>query len=230
MKGGRLVLVAAAAFVLVAAGVAAAAILLVHGRSSAAPLVTIDAADPAVPAAVQSRLGLSTLGRRPAPGLTLVDQRGRTVSLASLRGKVVVLEFFDPVCTDICPIVSQEYVEANRLLGAAARRAAFVAVNVNQYHRSVAAVAGFSRKHGLDGIPSWHFLTGPTVTLQKIWKAYGVAVQPNPSGDVVHSSLVYFIDAKGRERYLAMPDRNKKGIGAWAHGIAAVVRALAPAA
>ena len=64
----------------------------------------------------------------------------------------------------------------------------------------------------------------------EVWKAYGVAVQPNPSGDVVHSSLVYFIDAKGHERYLAMPDRNKKGIDAWAHGIAAVVRALAPAA
>ena len=179
---------------------------------------------------MQSRLGLSSLGSRPAPGLSLVDQRGRTVSLASLRGRVVVLEFFDPVCTDICPIVSQEYVEANRLLGAAARKAAFVAVNVNQYHRSVADVAGFSRKHGLDGIASWHFLTGPTATLQRIWQAYGVAVQPNPSGDVVHSSLVYFIDAKGRERYLAMPDRNKKGIDAWAHGIAAVVRALAPAA
>ena len=222
-------LAAVAAVVLVGAGATAAAVLLTHGKSAPQPLVA-DPVDAAVPAAVQSRLGLSSLGSRPAPGLSLVDQRGRTVSLASLRGRVVVLEFFDPVCTDICPIVSQEYVEANRLLGAAARKAAFVAVNVNQYHRSVADVAGFSRKHGLDGIASWHFLTGPTSTLQRIWQAYGVAVQPNPSGDVVHSSLVYFIDAKGRERYLAMPDRNKKGIDAWAHGIAAVVRALAPAA
>ena len=43
-----------------------------------------------------------------APGFTLTDQNGHTMSLASLRGKVVVLEFMDPHCTDICPIVSQE--------------------------------------------------------------------------------------------------------------------------
>src|SRR5260370_82027 len=40
-----------------------------------------------------------------APGFTLTDQRGHTMSLASLRGKAVVLEFMDPHCTDICPIV-----------------------------------------------------------------------------------------------------------------------------
>jgi protein SCO1 len=59
---------------------------------------------------------------RPALGFTLTDQDGRTLALSALRSKVVVLEFMDPHCTDICPIVSQEYVDAYRDLGALAAR------------------------------------------------------------------------------------------------------------
>jgi len=47
-----------------------------------------------------------------APGFLLTDQAGHAVSLTSLRGRVVVLEFMDPHCTCICPIVSQEFISA----------------------------------------------------------------------------------------------------------------------
>ena len=60
---------------------------------------------------------LSPVPATRAPGFTLTDQQGHTMSLASLRGKVVVLEFMDPHCTDICPIVSQEFVDAYHKLG-----------------------------------------------------------------------------------------------------------------
>ena len=69
-----------------------------------------------------------------APGFTLTDQRGHTLSLASLRGKVVVLEFMDPHCTDICPIVSEEFMNAYHDLGALAGKVVFAAINVNSYH------------------------------------------------------------------------------------------------
>lgn len=52
-----------------------------------------------------------------APGFTLTDQDGQAMSLASLRGRAVVLEFMDPHCTDICPIVSREFIDAYRDLG-----------------------------------------------------------------------------------------------------------------
>jgi len=38
-----------------------------------------------------------------AAAFTLTDQHGRVVTLASLRGKVVLLGFLDPVCTSDCP-------------------------------------------------------------------------------------------------------------------------------
>src|SRR5262249_22094053 len=79
-----------------------------------------------------------------APGFRFTDQHGHTMTLASLRGKVVVLEFMDPHCTDICPIVSQEFVDAHRLLGGQASKIVFAAINVNQYHATARDMAAES--------------------------------------------------------------------------------------
>ena len=183
-------------------------------------------------------MGLSPVPARPAPGFTLTDQDGRTLSLSSLRGKVVVLEFMDPHCTDICPIVSQEYVDAYRDLGRLAGTVVFAAINVNQYHAAVTDMMAYSREQRLITIPDWHFLTGPVPDLRKVWGSYEIAVQaPSPNADIVHTSAVYFIDPNGQERFVAAPmaDHTSSGasylpagqITAWGQGIAQVARALA---
>ncbi len=169
----------------------------------------------------QQLMGLTALDNpvRTAPDFQLTDQNGKTVSLSSLKGKVVVLDFMDPVCTDICPIVSAELVKANQLLGNKAQDVEFLAVNVNQYHESEADVRKFSKAHGLEQLPNWHFLTGNTAALKAVWKAYGISVVPNPTGDVEHSSFMFFIDKQGNEAYVANPDNSKSTIGKWAQGI-----------
>jgi len=194
----------------------------------------------ALPASQVNLMGLTNAGNRVAPDVTLTDQHGAAVSLASLRGKAVVLEFMDPHCTDICPIISQELVDAYRDLGPSASKVAFVAVNVNPYYTSRAAVATFTAEHGLDHVPTWHFLTGPVAALRTAWSSYGVTVEPRgPNLDVLHSSLMYFIDASGHERWLANPTDSKTPAGTgylppsqitqWGHDIAAVSRQLLPA-
>jgi cytochrome oxidase Cu insertion factor (SCO1/SenC/PrrC family) len=195
-----------------------------------------------IPANVSTSLAdlmqLSPLPHQPAPGFTLTDQAGRTLSLSDLRGKVVVLEFMDPHCTDICPIVSQEFVDAYHDLGPAAGKVVFAAVNVNQYYESVANVAAFSREHALTSIPGWHFFTGPTASLRTIWRDYNIDVQaPNPNADIIHTSAIYFIDARGRAAFLASPqvDHTAKGaaylpagqLADWGRGIALIARHLA---
>jgi protein SCO1/2 len=163
-----------------------------------------------IPASISTRLanlmGLSPLPRTPAPGFTLTDQAGRTMSMPAFRGKVVVLQFMDDHCTDICPIVAQEFVDAYRDLGPRAGNVVFAAVNINPYHRSVPAVAAFSAEHQLTSIPGWHFFTGSLAALRAAWHGYNISVgAPNPNGDIIHTSAIYFIDPEGRERYLALP-------------------------
>jgi cytochrome oxidase Cu insertion factor (SCO1/SenC/PrrC family) len=191
-----------------------------------------------VPTKTADLMQLSPIPRSGAPNFTLTDQAGQVMSMASLQGKVVVLEFMDPHCTDICPIVSQEFIGAYRDLGALRSRVVFLAVNVNEYHLKVSEMAAFTDEQHLNTVPAWHFLTGTFPVLRGIWHAYGEEVEdPSPNADVIHSSFMYFIDPQGRERYLANPmvDHTKSGSAylpasqqaAWAHGIAGVARQLA---
>lgn len=194
-----------------------------------------------VPASVSTHIAdlmaLSPVPARPAPNFTLTDQNGRTMSLSSFKGKAVVLEFMDPHCIDICPIVSREFVDAYHNLGSNASKVVFIAINVNQYYASVADMATFTTEHQLNVIPSWHFFTGTVGQLTAIWHAYGVEViAPNPNKDIVHTSIIYFIDPSGRERFLANPvvDHTRKGtaflpapsITSWGQGISLTVQNL----
>src|ERR1019366_5665924 len=58
------------------------------------------------------------------------------MSLSSLQGKTVVLEFTDPHCVDICPIVSQEFVDAYHDLGTPCSGVVFAAGNGNRARRA----------------------------------------------------------------------------------------------
>jgi len=205
------------------------------GKSTQPPVRTTG-----IPKTVSTKLAnmmqLSPVPLHKAPGFTLMDQSGHPVSLASLHGHPVVLTFMDPHCTDICPLVSREFVNAYKDLGAAGRNVVFIAVNVNPYHHSTADTAKYSSAEGLSSIPTWHFVTGSVASMQKVWSNYAIQVQaPNPDADVIHTSLIYFIDPQGRERYLAAPmvDHTKSGtaflppgqLAAWGKGIALVTRA-----
>jgi cytochrome oxidase Cu insertion factor (SCO1/SenC/PrrC family) len=165
-------------------------------------------------------MSLSPVPVKTAPGFTFTDQNGLAVSLEAFRGRSVVLEFMDPRCTDICPIVSQEFSVAYRDLGARADQVVFLAINVNQFHEDVGSILQFTNEQRLGRLPTWHFLTGSTAALQAAWRAYGVAVEPNQTGDVIHTSLMYFIDPAGQERYVAVPQDSTSYLDQWGGGIA----------
>ena len=231
---GRSLMIAMGILVVVAG--AFAYVAYVH-REKTNTLIRVTGIPPSVSTPLASLMALSPVPRKPAPAFTLVDQHGRTLSLSSFRGRAVVLEFMDTHCTDICPIVSQEFIDAYHDLGAAAKHVVFLAINVNKYHARVADVAAFSKEHQLNSIPSWHFFTGSVAALGSVWKEYGILVQaPSPNADIIHSSFVFFIDPNGKERYLANPMDYHTSTGvaylptgqltSWGQGVALVARSL----
>jgi cytochrome oxidase Cu insertion factor (SCO1/SenC/PrrC family) len=233
---GRILVLGAIA-VAVTVAVAVAAFMVLRKPDAAAPRPS--GLPAGVPTSLANEMLLTPLPHGQAPGFTLTDQAGQTMTLSALRGKVVVLQFMDPHCTDICPIVSQEFVSAYHKLGPAARHVVFAAINVNQYHASVANMAAYSRREGLNTIPSWHFFTGPVPALKTTWRDYHIAVEARgPDADIVHTSAIYFIDPQGREAFLASPmvDHKPDGtaflparqIAQWATGIALIARHMAP--
>jgi cytochrome oxidase Cu insertion factor (SCO1/SenC/PrrC family) len=155
-------------------------------------------ADPILALAIA---GGSTRLDLPAPGFTLTDQDGRAVSLASLRGKVVLMTFLDPVCTTDCPIIAQELKQTGQLLGAQDAHVELVAVVANPSYRSIAFTQAFDRQEGLAAVPNWLYLTGSLSQLGAVWRQYGITVQNLPAGAMsAHNDLAVVIDSAGKIR------------------------------
>ena len=165
------------------------------------PFAAATASATADPVIAQAINGPSSPLDYRAPAFQLTDQHHRQVSLASLRGKVILLTFLDPVCTDQCPLIAQEFRQASQLLGAAARRVELVAIVANPIYRQVAFTQAFDRQEHLDTLPNWLFLTGSLPQLRQVWRSYAVDAQVLPGGQMIgHSELAYVIGADGRMR------------------------------
>ncbi|MGO9455418.1 MAG: SCO family protein [Acidimicrobiales bacterium] len=187
----------------------AAVVVVGVGAVPMAAASTDPHADPIISEALD---GPPTPSDAPAPPFTLTDQDGRTVTLSSLRGKAVALTFLDPVCTSDCPLIAQEFHQADSMLGTVGKRAVFVAVVTNPIYNTIAATRAFDRQEGLSGVSNWLYLTGSVTQLEKVWSAYGVEVQVTPAGSMVdHSEIAYVIDAKGRTRAVLTADPGTGG-------------------
>ena len=167
----------------------------------AAPMAFASANRNADPIIAQALAGASGPMNEPAPGFTLTSQNGHQVSLSSLRGKVVLLTFLDPVCTTDCPIIAQELRAADAMLGAKAGGTELVAVVANPTYTSTAFTAAFTRQEGLSQVPNWLYLTGSLSQLVPVWHQYGIEVQNLPAGAMsAHNDLAFVISATGRLR------------------------------
>ena len=185
-------------------GAVAALGIILLGAAPMAAAATNRTADPILALAIE---GDSSAMDIPAYGFQLTDQSGHPVSLASLRGKVVLMTFLDPVCTSDCPIIGAEFKEAGVLLGPADKDVELVAIVANPIYRSAEFTQAFDREEGLAAVPNWLFLTGSVSELTQVWKHYGVAVLDLPAGSMVdHSDVAMIIDRTGHIREVVGAD------------------------
>jgi cytochrome oxidase Cu insertion factor (SCO1/SenC/PrrC family) len=179
-------------------GAVAALAIIVLGAAPMAAAAANRTADPILALAIA---GDSASMNLPAPGFQLTDQNGQPVSLASLRGKVVLMTFLDPVCTTDCPIIGAEMKQAGVLLGSADQDVELVAIVANPTYRSAAFTQAFDREEGLNTVPNWRYLTGSLSQLSQVWRQYGITVENLPAGAMsAHNDLAVVIDRTGHIR------------------------------
>jgi protein SCO1 len=177
----QLRLVVFAATIGIAVGVAAA---LVHRSQGSA----------AQPSPLRAQITWAA-GAKPAPGLALRDQSGATVSLRSLRGRVVLLTFLDSKCVRECPIEGHVLGDVfQRMKGT---RAAALVVSVDPWADTPRSARTFASRAGWSG--NWRWLLGDRAALAPVWHAYNIAVKRTP-GDILHSTALYLIDPRGHLR------------------------------
>jgi protein SCO1/2 len=132
---------------------------------------------------------------RPAPGFTLLDQRGATVSLTALRGRPVVVSFVFAHCQTLCP-----FIVATLKRGAPAD-AAVLLVTLDPWRDTPSALAGIAARWELPD--NFHVLSARAVDdAARVAAAYGVtAARDERTGDIVHPGLVFLIDREGQLAY-----------------------------
>ena len=167
----------------------------------AVPMAAAQANPTAAPILAQSLAGSVAPMNFPARNFQLTDQRGHQVTLASLRGKVVLMTFLDPVCTSDCPLIAQEFRAAGQMLGPAARHVELVAVAANPVFYQLSYTRAFTRQERLTQVPNWLFLTGSLDQLRQVWRNYAIAAEVEPAGSMVgHTEVAYVIDRAGHVR------------------------------
>lgn len=121
------------------------------------------------------------------------DQRNEPRTLASLRGRPVVLGTIYTHCTSSCPLT---LAEMQRVAAATDPRVTLVLVSLDPAHDTPERLAAFAREHGIDG-PRWVLLTGTPDAVRNLTVILDVRVRPLPSNEFAHSNVVTLLDSKG---------------------------------
>ena len=131
-------------------------------------------------------------GERNPAAFTLPDQRGSLVSLATLRGRPVLLAFLGLRCRG-CDAEAVRLASVLRRLPAV-DRPTLVVVSLDTRADARAAIDRAARRWGLAGAWRWHWLTAAPARLAPVWRAFGVS---EGSAERLRISL---IDGRGDER------------------------------
>ncbi len=164
--------------------------------------------NPNLPALIslQVFIGLKDIGSEVAPTFTLHTQSGHRWRLASHRGRVVVLAFYNSICNDICPVLGAEIRLASRELGAGGNKVDFVIVNTDPHATKISGRSSALTVPGLSGDPSVTLLSGKVDVLNRVWSAYGVRVAVGAKANqVTHNNVLYFIGPHGNLASYASP-------------------------
>jgi protein SCO1/2 len=135
---------------------------------------------------------------QPAPDFALVDQDGKPVSLAGLRGHVLLLDFVYTHCPGPCPILTGRHVAVQRALPPElAEKVRFVSISLDPARDTPEAMRAYATARGAD-LARWSFLTGEIDTVADVLERYGVGARPGKNGEIDHLVITYVIDAEGR--------------------------------
>jgi protein SCO1/2 len=144
--------------------------------------------------------------RDPAPPFDLVDQNGNRLTLADLRGKLVVLDFVYTSCQGPCPMLTSAHVTLQRSLPPELRaRTRFVSISLDPARDTPMTLRAYGLARGAD-LTSWSFLTGPADSVAAVVAAYGVGSLRRPDGQIDHLVATFLIDGDGQiaQRYIGL--------------------------
>lgn len=148
----------------------------------------------------------------------LIDSNGKSFTLASLKGRYVVLTNFFTSCDDICPLITINMRDIGDALKKAglAKSTTVLEVTVDPKRDNVSRIKAYKSLYADN---SWTIATGNATALKNFWGWFGVYTQEEKKTgkstldwqtgkpvtyDVVHDDVVALIGPNGHWRWLEL--------------------------
>ena len=143
----------------------------------------------------------NTKGEHHISDFALVDQLGRTITLADVKDRIIVADFFFTTCATICPKMTTQ-MERVQEAYKADDRVVILSHSVTPEMDSIPVLADYAALHGADP-ERWHFLTGDRKQIYALARrSYFACLDEGDGGpqDFVHTENFVLVDAQRRIR------------------------------
>ena len=131
-----------------------------------------------------------------APPFSYVDQRGKVVTNATLRGRPWIADFIFTECTSACPMMTSRMVLIQRALAGLDVR--FVSFSVDRQHDTPPVLATYARTWNR-AETRWTLLSTDARRLPDTLAGFRVTMErtADPASPIVHSSIFLLVDPDG---------------------------------
>lgn len=137
-----------------------------------------------------------------APEFSLVDQSGTQVSLASCKGRIVLMTAFFTTCHNTCPLIMNQIKRSLARLPASQSQALTVlAVSMDPERDTVDKLNSYARTTDLK-TPQYHLLTGESRQIHSLLEKLSIGRVKNPqTGNIEHANIILLVDRFGKIAY-----------------------------
>jgi len=154
-------------------------------------------------------------GNNCLPDVSLIDQHGQAISLASLKGKPVLIDFIYTSCASTCPVLTSKMAAVARELGPAlGANVTIVSITLDPEHDGPAQLGAYAKSQAVES-NSWLFLTGKPADIDQVLAAFKLRRMRESDGSIMHSVSAFLLGPDGHQirQYNAL-DVNAKTVAA----------------
>ena len=138
-------------------------------------------------------------GNNCLPDVSLIDQHGASVSLASLKGKPVLIDFIYTSCASTCPMLTAKMAAIAHQLGPAlGAGVTIVSITLDPEHDGPAELAKYAKSHDA-GENGWVFLTGTPEQIDQVLALFKLRRTREGDGTITHSIEAFLLGPDGHQ-------------------------------
>ena len=127
----------------------------------------------------------------------LIDQRGHSFTLATLRGEPLVVTFVSAHCTDACPLINAQFADAARRIERAHLAARLLTITLDPEHDSPTTMRELAQRFQANP-RYWLLASGRVSDVHAIMGRFGaVSVEGRRGYRDEHTTYVYVLNATG---------------------------------